>query len=163
MERIHSEASDWWKWCHLHFHWRETVVKFVRASMCVPLSDCPWSYLSVWLHNNAAFTLLRRFYSANHIQSAQHTVSVHVHGLARTPSLYLCFSLTNCFVIYVAFLKPLSSGWAGHDGPLSLHKIIELGSCTRKWPSANTQNFNFRQNGEYFAKYMCTSYTKPTL
>lgn len=115
--------------------WCETVVKFVGASVCVPLSDCAWSYLSVWLHNKAAFTLLRSFYSANHIQSARHTVWVHAQSqaqptatyslpsLARTPSLYLFFSLANCFVIYVAFLKPLSFG---HDGPLSVHKIIEL-------------------------------------
>lgn len=86
---------------------------------------------------------------------AQPTATYSLPSLARTPSLYLCFSLTNCFVIYVAFLKPLSSGWAGHDGPLSVHKIIEFGSCTCKWPSANTQISTFRQNREYFAKYMC--------
>lgn len=90
---------------------RETVVKFVRVSMCVPSSDCPWSYLSVWLHNKAAFTLLRSFYSANHIQSAQHTASVHVHSLRRNPQLPILFPLLPEHLLSISVFHSPTALW----------------------------------------------------
>lgn len=121
--------------------------------VCLPiwLLVCPLLYtVSVWLHNKPAFMLERRgegekrraerwFYSSNHIQSCRHTVSGHVYSLrhnpqlpiifplSRTPSLYLCFSLTNCFVIYVSFLKPLT--------PQAVVAMMDLSLCI-------SQNYN---------------------
>lgn len=115
----------------------EIVLKSFKSSLyvCLSASLCPQSYLSVWLHNKPAFMLERRApvrlsrpypivptYSIRpRVEAqAQPTATYYLPSLSRTPRLYLCFSLTNCFVIYVAFLKPLIPQAAAARMDLSL-------------------------------------------
>ena len=126
----------------------EVVYQSVRVGLfvCQPGSPMfPVLYtVSVWLRNKPAFMLESRgeqsrapvlliqpypiasTYSIRpRVQSqAQPTATYYVPLSPRTTSLYLCFSLTNRFVIYVSFLKPLM--------PQAAVAVMDLTPCIRR-------------------------------
>lgn len=129
----------------------------VKSTQGRPPRLRPESYLSVWLHNKPAFNDRgeESAASANRVQSRRHTVSGehmrrlgrypqlpfhYLRSLRRTPRAYRSFRLPDCFLIYVAFLKPLTPRGLRWPWWTSLcvrsHKTPTVHTCVP--PHANT-------------------------